>query len=391
MADTVFKIINPNVVRRLQDEGDIELPKKKLDIPKDQRWNTKQMSAILLKGLQNGDSVDKIADSLKEVIGNNDASAIRNARTMVTGAENKGRIDSYKNLEDQGAVLKKVWIATPDNRTRDSHLALDGEEVDINDTFSNGLEYPGDPSGDASEVWNCRCSMRSHVVGFKKADGSVRKIDVERDSTMHEEQMEKEREHRAKEEKKEYKVQPIDRVVHWGFHGKDDATDEEANNMLELAGIDMMEGDITADIRMIDNRNRVKVHDDEREVELIVYEEKKEVYIDLIAVEKKGKGEGTKLLEEIKRQAEEQGYSKLTAYAAGDYMTVVKGHGYNGYYSLARFGFDGDIAPSLKEEAYKKFKARTVQDLMKTEESRKWWKNNGTGFEAVLELKKKKR
>lgn len=192
-----FNIIEPNVVKRLQKEGDIKLPKKKVSVPRDKKWNTKQMSSKLLQGILNGDSIPTIAKSLTDVIGNNMKAATRSARTMVTGAENVGRLDSYKGLDEQGVIQKKVWIATPDEHTRESHLEIDGEEVDIDEPFSNGLMYPADPSGEPEEVYNCRCSMRTHIVGFRRADGSVSEVEAERDDTMHAQQIAEERESRV--------------------------------------------------------------------------------------------------------------------------------------------------------------------------------------------------
>ena len=116
---------------------------------------------------------------------------------MTTAAENAGRIDSYKNLEKQGVVQKKVWIATPDDRTRESHLEIDGEEVGINQEFSNGCMFPGDPDcDDPGEVLNCRCSMRTHIVGFRRADGSISKVNYGRDETTHDAQIQAEKEER---------------------------------------------------------------------------------------------------------------------------------------------------------------------------------------------------
>lgn len=209
-----FNLIDEYTVSRLRKNGDIELPYKDLDVIKDMQWNTKWMSSRLLQGILNGDSVDKIAESIlpeinaktdftrktaAEIAGlihRNEVSAIRNARTMVTGAENAGRQDSYEELAEQGVIQKKVWIATPDDRTRESHIELDGEEVDINAEFSNKLMYPGDPSGDPSEVYNCRCTMRDHIVGFRRADGSISYVRHGRDDTTHNRQMEEEKERR---------------------------------------------------------------------------------------------------------------------------------------------------------------------------------------------------
>ena len=194
--EITFNIIDEKTVERLRREGDITLPYKNLDKLKDERWNTKQMSSKLLQGILNGDSVPSMARSLLEVVGNNVASAMRNARTMVTGAENVGRLDSYKELDSKGVVQKKVWIATADDRTRESHLELDGEEVDIDKVFSNELMYPGDPTGDPSEVYNCRCSMRDHIIGFRRADGSISYVNTDRDPTSHTEAIQEEKERR---------------------------------------------------------------------------------------------------------------------------------------------------------------------------------------------------
>lgn len=57
-------------------------------------------------------------------------SAIRTARTAVTGAQNAGRLDSYYAAEKMGIKCRKQWMATLDGRTRHSHAMLDGEIVD---------------------------------------------------------------------------------------------------------------------------------------------------------------------------------------------------------------------------------------------------------------------
>ena len=193
-----FDLVDAHTVERLQRDGDVQLPYKDLDKIKDERWNTKQFASRLLQGILNGDSIPDIANRLFDVVGYNEASAMRNARTMTTACENLGRQDSYDELADKGVVQKKVWIATPDDRTRESHLALDGEEVDIDDTFGNGLKYPADPDGDMSEVYNCRCSMRDRIVGFRAKDGSISYVGHERDTTTHANQIAAEQKKRAK-------------------------------------------------------------------------------------------------------------------------------------------------------------------------------------------------
>lgn len=179
-AGVSFNMVDQATVTRLIRDGKIKLPPRKMNIPKDMAWNKKKLNSAVLQGILQGESMDKIADRLIPVIGNNEKAAIRNARTMVTGAENRGRIDSYHDLDERGIVIHKVWIATGDDRTRDWHAEMDGQEVELDEMFIDGLgnelEYPGDPGAPGETVYNCRCAMRSQIIGFRKADGRIEKI-----------------------------------------------------------------------------------------------------------------------------------------------------------------------------------------------------------------------
>ena len=163
-----FALVDADTVKNLATTDKSLLPFKELDERKDIRWNVKKMNAEVLQGILQGEPMDRIAGRLSNVIGMDWTAAIRNARTMVTGAENKGRQDSYARATADGIVLQKEWIATNDSRTRHSHAILDGAVVDQDKKFNNGLMYPGDPNGRPEELWNCRCSMAAVVKGFKK-------------------------------------------------------------------------------------------------------------------------------------------------------------------------------------------------------------------------------
>ena len=163
-----FTLVDADTVKNLATTDNSLLPYKQLDEKTDIRWNVKKMNAEVLQGILQGEPMGKIANRLSKVTGMNETAAIRNARTMVTGAENKGRQDSYARAEADGIILQKEWIATNDSRTRHSHAALDGATVDQDKKFDNGLMYPGDPSGKPEEVWNCRCTVAAVVKGFRK-------------------------------------------------------------------------------------------------------------------------------------------------------------------------------------------------------------------------------
>ena len=55
----------------------------------------------------------------------------------------------------------KIWTWSPGllGGVRDSHAAMDGEEVPLNGYFSNGMKYPGDPAFGPGENANCACSI----------------------------------------------------------------------------------------------------------------------------------------------------------------------------------------------------------------------------------------
>ena len=166
-----FTLVDADTVRNLAVTDTSLLPYKELDPAKDIPWNMKKINAETLQGILQGESMDKIAKRIMNVQEMNKDAAIRSARTIVTGAENKGRQDSYKRAEEDGIIMKRRWIATNDSRTRHWHAELDGVEVDIDEPWVNDfgeIMYPGDPSADPANTYNCRCSMRSVVKGFKK-------------------------------------------------------------------------------------------------------------------------------------------------------------------------------------------------------------------------------
>ena len=94
-------------------------PKKKaLKRGVDLKWGKKQITKSVTSGLLQGKSVGKIATDLQARVSEmNRASAVRAARTAVTGAQNGGRMDSYKAASDMGAGLRPR-TDVPDTATK---------------------------------------------------------------------------------------------------------------------------------------------------------------------------------------------------------------------------------------------------------------------------------
>ena len=169
--NTSFTLYNHAAVERLIKDNPKLLPNPKVDIPKDLRWNQQHIQSAITQGILQGKSIPEIAKNLQNVTGMDERAAIRNARTAMTGAQNAGRLDSMKRAAARGIGVKKGWLSTLDNVTRDSHVDLDGEVQEIDRPFSNGLMYPGDASGIPAEVYNCRCRL-THEYDKYKTDWS---------------------------------------------------------------------------------------------------------------------------------------------------------------------------------------------------------------------------
>ena len=107
----------------------------------------------------------------------NKSSAIRTARTAVTGAQNAGRMDSYVAAEKMGIKLKREWVAVIDKRTRHAHAMLDGQKAEMGKPFKvDGEEimFPGDTSAPGYLVYNCRCSLGAVVDGVDDSNAKRR-------------------------------------------------------------------------------------------------------------------------------------------------------------------------------------------------------------------------
>lgn len=165
-----FTLTDADTIRNLVESDSSLLPMRELNFAKDVAWNIEKMNAEVLQGILQGEPIDKIADRLAQVIGMNLRSAISAARTMVTSAENKGRQNGFERAAAMGIILEREWIATSDGRTRDWHRELDGVTVGVDEPFENAIGkimYPGDPSANGANVWNCRCTIAAKILGFK--------------------------------------------------------------------------------------------------------------------------------------------------------------------------------------------------------------------------------
>lgn len=181
-GDVGFTLWDEQTVKRLIKDSPELMPyypeKKAINRGIDLAWGKKVISRQVTGGILQGESIGKIANRLQTNIPEmNMASAIRTARTAVTGAQNAGRMDSYLAAEKMGIKIEEEWVATLDGRTRHSHAAIDGEIKKPGELFSNRCRFPGDPQGPPHEVYNCRCTTIAHVVDAGRSEAKRRSRD----------------------------------------------------------------------------------------------------------------------------------------------------------------------------------------------------------------------
>ncbi len=131
-------------------------------------WLFGQIRTDLDRGYQAGDPLRETAERIEATLLDGGAQAWRNrgitvARTETLSAYNGGTDQAMRALgEEFGFELEKLWLASMDARTRDTHFVLDGARVGIDAAFIVGgfsALLPGDESLPSAERINCRCTV----------------------------------------------------------------------------------------------------------------------------------------------------------------------------------------------------------------------------------------
>jgi len=154
LSFSIFRTEAEQIARRLAGEKVANISQTTMDA----------IRTIIADAVASGASIDTIVSEISELYdGFRSDRATTIARTEMTAAINGGKEAHADEIQTRlGMRLTKTWVATDDDRTRESHVAANGQTVERNDAFelSGGLlMYPGDPSGPPEEIVNCRCTV----------------------------------------------------------------------------------------------------------------------------------------------------------------------------------------------------------------------------------------
>jgi HK97 family phage portal protein len=121
-----------------------------------------RMAGIVQNAMAERSTFDTILDRIMADVSFDESRAQMIARTETTRISNGVRLETASVAErETGRVMRKRWISSRDDRTRDTHLENDdGEYYPLDYIWPTGSGVPDEP--------NCRC-----VLTFKADDGGA--------------------------------------------------------------------------------------------------------------------------------------------------------------------------------------------------------------------------
>ena len=173
------ELLNKKGVKEISDEVrrlfNLWVDNYGLELCRDMNNTTKKkLRKALSESIERGEDLRKQVKALIAVADDSFAEDKKARATLIARTEscstmNAGAMELYK-VE---GINYKEWISVQDDRTRDSHLLMDGTVIPVTDKFevpatsqTEGawMDYAGDPSAPAGQVCNCRCTVAPFVM-----------------------------------------------------------------------------------------------------------------------------------------------------------------------------------------------------------------------------------
>ena len=146
-----------------------------LELAKDINDTTKKkLRKVLSEAIAEGDD---LAIRIKKLIAASDGMFEEDKKwraELIARTESCSTMNAGSNVIYQAEGIQyKEWLSVQDERTRDSHLIMDGVVVPVTDKFevpatdnsdAAFMEYPGDPTAPVGQVANCRCTIAPIVM-----------------------------------------------------------------------------------------------------------------------------------------------------------------------------------------------------------------------------------
>lgn len=154
-------LLNPETVKAASASALREISLR--DLPA-RAWN--RIDRAITQGLIRGVSMPQMMRDVRAATDLSKFDAMRIVRTEAHLARERGNFRVSEIAVERGVILKRMWVASLDDRTRSSHAGLDGVKVDPGEMFPGGAMYPGG-FGRPEEDINCRCTVVDVIEGLE--------------------------------------------------------------------------------------------------------------------------------------------------------------------------------------------------------------------------------
>ena len=170
------ELMTPKRLKKEKKENDLVIPKKRLKKKKDMSWNTKRIQSSVKHSIYLGGNLFAIGKRIVKVAVNRNFKSTSDAMGYIMrGTSEMAKYNSMVQLKREGVAVRKQWVATFDQRTRDTHRSLDHQIRELEEDFSvNGtkgrkgqkriityfIKFPREPKAPPEMICNCRCSIK---------------------------------------------------------------------------------------------------------------------------------------------------------------------------------------------------------------------------------------
>lgn len=130
-----------------------------------------KMRESITRGLVDGSTYKSMANVIKDDLEGDLVKANRIVRTESRRIRQEASFESAMHAKEKGIIMTKTWICVGDERSRQDHVDLDGETIEIDEKFTlNGREadHPMDRNLLAKDVINCRCDIVKDIARVEK-------------------------------------------------------------------------------------------------------------------------------------------------------------------------------------------------------------------------------
>jgi HK97 family phage portal protein len=121
----------------------------------------KRVRETVSAGLKAGESTPQITSRVRSFFA---TERVGKARVVAKQETASAFGESRWEVMREAQVWGTVWRTAGDDDVRPTHAAQEGEVRRLDEPFSNGLRFPLDPAGDASETMGCRCDTEPVLV-----------------------------------------------------------------------------------------------------------------------------------------------------------------------------------------------------------------------------------